>query len=57
MANKKKVVEKNYILKVNTKCNECGKIALKVAPCEKCGGVVFVREYKAVEIEKNESES
>lgn len=50
MASKKKEVVEKYMLKVITKCKECGVIALTVGPCVKCGKVLFIREYKAVEI-------
>ncbi len=50
MAKKKKAVEKNYTLKVVTKCKECGLIAASVAPCGKCGGVIFERLYEVTEI-------
>ncbi len=56
MSIKKEEVLKEYSQILLIKCEECGTIAESTAPCIKCKNTTFLRVYKVVEIEKNESE-
>lgn len=55
MAKKKEEKEKEYRYLLFTLCKECGTVALSCGPCVKCGGILFEREYKAVEKKENDT--